>query len=139
MSKVYVFGPIHLFGKDYLSFYKAVMKLCKKFFDQVIGTYPDFWNTKETPKKFYNRTYETITDCDLFIAEVSSPSLGVGMELQMAVEKNIPIIAVAKEGIEISTMVTGLPNLFKVIRYTSIQDSIKKLEKELKSFGGKND
>lgn len=137
MSKVYVFGPIHLFGKDYLPFYKAVMKLCKKFFDQAIGTYPDFWNSKETPKNFYNRTYETITDCDLFIAEVSSPSIGVGMELQMAVEKSIPIIAVAKEGIEISTMVTGLPNLFKVIRYTSIQDCIKKLEKELKSFGGK--
>lgn len=137
MSKVYVFGPIHLFGKDYLLFYKAVMKLCGEFFDQVIGTYPDFWNSKETPKKFYNRTYETITDSDLFIAEVSSPSLGVGMELQMAVERKIPVIAVAKKGIEISTMVIGLPNLFKVIHYISIQDFIKKLKKELKSFGEK--
>jgi hypothetical protein len=61
------------------------------------------------------------------------------MELQMAVEKSIPVIAVAKEGVEISTMVTGLPNLIKVVRYTSIQDSIKNLEKELKHFGEKHD
>jgi nucleoside 2-deoxyribosyltransferase len=76
MKKVYVFGPIHLFGKDYLPFYKQVNALCQEYFDKVIGTYPDFWNTKETPRQFYNRTYRTITKCDLFIAEISSPSMG---------------------------------------------------------------
>ena len=68
MKSVYIFGPIHMFGSDYLPVYKRLMKLCDKFFDKVIGTYPDFWSSKENPKEFYERTIKTITRCDLFIA-----------------------------------------------------------------------
>jgi len=132
MKTAYVFGPIHLFGQDYLPVYKRLMKLCEKFFDKVIGTYPDFWNSKESPREFYNRTIKTITKCDLFIGEVSSPSHGVGMEFQMAYDHKIPIIALAKEGIDISIMILGILNLRKVIRYKDIDDLVKKLEKELK-------
>ena len=58
MKTAYVFGPIHLFGEDYLPVYKHLMKLCGKYFDKVIGTYPDFWDSKETPREFYDRTYK---------------------------------------------------------------------------------
>ena len=131
-NSVYVFGPIHLFGQDYLPVYKNMMKLCKKYFKKVLGTYPDFWDSKETPKKFYERTIKTITKCDLFIGEVSSPSHGVGMEFQMAYDHKIPIIALAKEGTEISIMIEGIPNLKKVIRYKNTADLEDKLEEELK-------
>lgn len=134
MKSVYVFGPIHLFGEDYLPVYKELMKLCEKYFDKTMGTYPDFWDSKETPREFYDRTINTITKCNLFIAEVSSPSHGVGMELQMAYDNNIPIIGLAKKGIEISIMVTGMPNLQKMIYYENIPDLLKKLEKELKQM-----
>jgi hypothetical protein len=134
MTSVYVFGPIHLFGEDYLPVYKKIMDLCKKYFDGVIGTYPDFWDSKEEPKEFYNRTVETITKCDLFIGEVSSPSHGVGMEFQMAHQHNIPIIVLAKQGTEISIMVLGIPNLKKVIYYADLNDLLNKLEPELKNF-----
>ena len=134
MKSAYVFGPIHLFGQDYLPVYKKLMKLCNNFFDKVIGTYPDFWNTKENPKEFYDRTIKTITKCDLFIGEVSSPSHGVGMEFQMAYNNNIPIIALAKEGIDISIMILGIPNLRNVIYYKDCDDLIKKLEVELINF-----
>lgn len=132
MKTVYVFGPIHIFGEDYLPIYKKLMKLCEPYFDKIIGTYPDFWNSKETPPKFYDRTIKTITKGDLFIGEVSSPSHGVGMEFQMAHEHKIPIIALAKEGVRISTMILGIPNLKKVIYYKDFNDLVKKIEKELK-------
>src|SRR3989344_6698691 len=131
MKSVYIFGPIHIFGLNYLPIYKNLAKLCSKYFDKVICTYPDFWNSKETPKQFYGRTLKTITKCDLFIGEVSSPSHGVGMELQMAYQYKIPVIALAREKIEISTMVLGLPNLIKIIRYRTTRDLIKKLESEI--------
>jgi len=67
-NSVYVFGPIHLFGQDYLPVYKNLMKLCKKYFKKVLGTYPDFWDSKETPKKFYERTIKTITKWNGFTA-----------------------------------------------------------------------
>ena len=99
-------------------------ELSKKYFDTVVGTYPDFWDSKESPSVFYTRTVETIKDCDLFVAEVSSPSHGVGMELQMAQEHNIPVIALVKDDIDISksTMVSGLPVLRKVISYSNVAD-----------------
>lgn len=134
MKTAYVFGPIHLFGQDYLPVYKGLMKLCGKFFDKVIGTYPDFWDSKESPKEFYDRTIKTISKCDLFIGEVSSPSHGVGMEFQMAYDHRIPIIALAKDGVEISIMILGIPNLRMVIHYKDIDDLVKKLEKELRQF-----
>jgi len=137
MKSVYVFGPIYISGKDYLPVYKDINKLCEKYFNKVIGTYPDFWDSKETPREFWDRTYETIKDCDLFIAECSAPSHGVGMELQMGQENNIPIIVLVKEEIENfdkSTMVLGLPNLKKVIRYRDLTDLYQKLEQELKSL-----
>ena len=134
MKTAYVFGPIHLFGQDYISTYKRLMKLCENFFDKVIGTYPDFWKSNESPKDFYDRTLKTITNCDLFIGEVSSPSHGVGMEFQMAYDHKIPIIALAKEGIDVSVMILGIPNLRKVIHYKDLDDLVQKLEKELKQF-----
>jgi len=133
-KSVYIFGPIYLFGSDYLPVYKELNQLAAKYFKRVIGTYPDFWDSKESPEDFYKRTYETITKCDLFVAEVSSPSHGVGMELQMAKEHNIPIIAVAKGEISKSTMVLGLPNLKKMIAYESLKDLKEKLETEFKLF-----
>ncbi|MEI6266272.1 MAG: hypothetical protein WCP14_00035 [bacterium] len=137
MKSVYVFGPIYISGQDYLQVYKDINKLCEKYFDKVIGTYPDFWDSKETPREFWDRTYDTITKCDLFIAECSSPSHGVGMELQMGKEHNIPAIVLVKEEVENfdkSTMVLGLPNLKTVIRYKDIPDLFQKLEKELSQF-----
>ena len=134
MKTAYVFGPIHLFGQDYLPVYKHLMKLCEPYFDKVIGTYPDFWDSKEIPRKFYNRTYETITKCNLFIGEVSSPSMGVGMEFQMAQEHNIPCIALCKKGVEPSVMITGIPCTKKVIFYKDFNDLSKQLEEAIKEF-----
>jgi hypothetical protein len=134
MKSVYVLGPIYISGKDYLPIYKKIMRLSEKYFDKTIGTYPDFWESKESASEFWIRTYKTITKCNLFIAECSSPSHGVGMELQMAYEYNIPVIALVRDeikGFEKSTMILGLPNLKTVIRYKNEEDLLEKIENEL--------
>lgn len=138
MKSVYVFGPIYLSGENYLSVYKSINALCERFFDKVIGTYPDFWESQESPNEFYKRTYDTITQCNLFIAEVSSPSHGVGMELQMAQEHNIPVIALVKDNIDFdkSLMVLGLPVLEEIIRYSNPDDLLDKLSKSLEARKG---
>lgn len=115
MKKVYIFGPIHLFGDDCLPVYKRLSNLCKKYFDEVICTYPDFWDSKETPHEFYRRTYQTITESDLLIGEVSAPSIGVGMEFQMAQERGIPCIALCQKSVKPSSMVFGIPCTKEII------------------------
>lgn len=130
-KSVYVFGPIFLHGEDYLPVYKRLVSLCKKHFSKVAGTWPDFWDSEETPREFYDRTYESIKDLDLFIAEVSQSSAGVGMECQMGAQHDIPLIALCKKEKEISPMTLGLPNLKKVIEYQSIDDLESQLEKTI--------
>lgn len=134
MASVYVFGPIHLFGQDYLPVYKHLMKLCSKHFSKVIGTYPDFWESKEKPREFYKRTYDTITKCDLFIGEVSSPSMGVGMEFQMAQEHGIPCIALCKKDVKPSIMIPGIPCTKEIIYYENLDDLSEKLEKTILKY-----
>ena len=134
MKTAYVFGPIHLFGQDYLPVYKHLMKLCAPYFDKVIGTYPDFWDSKETPHEFYNRTYQVITKCQLFIGEVSSPSMGVGMEFQMAQENNIPCIALCKKDVEPSIMITGIPCTKKVVYYEDLADLSEQMNEVLNNW-----
>lgn len=134
MKSVYVFGPIHLFGESYLDFYKRVGQLCEKHFDKVVGTYPDFWETGETPREFYDRTYEVITKLDLFIGEVTSPSCGVGMEFQMAQEKDITCIALCKEGNEPSSMIIGAPCVKQIIYYKNIEDALRKIEEAVQEY-----
>ncbi len=48
--------------------------------------------------------------------------------------KKIPVIALVRQDIDFSksTMVLGLPNLQKIIRYKDEDDLMKKLENELK-------
>ncbi|MDP9212033.1 MAG: hypothetical protein M3N59_02035 [bacterium] len=103
------------------------MKLIEPHFDKLIGTYPDFWDSKETPREFYDRTYETIKDCDLFIAEISKSSVGVGMEMQMGQQYSIPVIALCKSGVDPSPMSLGLPMLKRVIKYKNLSDLDKQL------------
>jgi hypothetical protein len=134
MSTVCVFGPIHMFGTEYLPIYKKMNKICENYFDKVIGTWPEFWNWRGTPKNFYKISVKVTTSCNLFIAEVSMPSHGLGMEMQMASEHNIPIIAFAKKGFKPSKMVLGLPSLKRMIYYKDTEELLKKLEFEIKKF-----
>ena len=135
MSKVYIFGPIYVSGESYLDVYKELRIISKKYFDIILCTYPDFWDSSEKPRVFYDRTYTEIITSTLFIAECSSPSHGVGMELQMAVQHDIPVIVLVKDDIDFDTslMVLGIPTLCKLIRYNNIEDLLYKIELHLKT------
>lgn len=127
-KSVYVFGPIHMFGESYLPIYRKVSVLLKNKYRKVISTYPDFWNTGEAPKQFYLRTYREIVKCDLFIAEISQPSTGVGMELQIAYERGIPVIGLCRAGSTPSTMALGIPALKRLITYKNTSDLLNQLK-----------
>lgn len=65
-----------------------------------------------TPVEIYNNDiHEMVENCDLMIAEVSLPSLGLGWELATMVEKlKKPVIMCAKNGAKVSGLVRGAVN-----------------------------
>lgn len=134
MTKAYVFGPISFWGEQYLPVYQQAMLVCSHYFDEVIGSYPDFWESDEDPRTYYQRIRATIPTAGVFIGEFSQPSHGVGMEIQMSCEHQIPLIALVEEGRKISKMILGVPNLHQVIQYRDLNDLAEKLDAELKTL-----
>ncbi len=52
-----------------------------------------------------------LADCDALIAEVSTPSHGVGVEVMAASAAGIPVLALARHGVRVSRLLGGLPGV----------------------------
>ena len=59
------------------------------------------------PREVYERDMAWIRACDLLIAEVSTPSHGVGYEVAFALTSGKPVLGIYREGQSISKMLTG--------------------------------
>ena len=74
-----------------------------------------------TPEEIYRRDIDLITQCDMMVADVTVPSLGVGVEIAHAQQLGKPVLALfqPKEGRRLSAMIEGDPNV-AVRKYYSI-------------------
>jgi nucleoside 2-deoxyribosyltransferase len=61
------------------------------------------------PAAVFARDTAWLRDCDALIAEVSTPSHGVGFEVAYALDRGKPILCLAREGVRVSKMLTGIP------------------------------
>jgi len=69
-------------------------------------------------REFYN-------DIDLFIAEVSYPSIGLGIELGWANDSNVPIICISRKGNKISSSLKTVSDNF--LKYESADELVDKI------------
>jgi len=75
-----------------------------------------------TPDVIYKRDVENVMKSDLVIAEISNPSLGVGMELMLSIESMKPLLLFYSGDIEkLSKMVKGAPGKVLFV-YDSLDD-----------------
>ncbi len=77
------------------------------------------------PQEVYERDTAWIRACEALVAEVSTPSHGVGYEVAYALSIGKPVLCVYQEGQPISKMLTGnsLPNI-TVKSYRDIEEAI---------------
>lgn len=59
------------------------------------------------PSEVYLRDIEWINDCQALIAEVSTPSHGVGYEISYALSQSKPVLCLYSKGSQVSKMLTG--------------------------------
>lgn len=80
-----------------------------------------------SPKKlFHNKS------CELVIAEVSLPSIDLGIELGWADRYNIPVICIHQKGTEISSSLNIVSSHF--LEYNDAQDLVIKLKNALLEY-----
>ena len=85
----------------------------------------------EENKVLYEWYKSLISNSDIFIADVTYPSTGVGIELNIASNLNKPIYLIIDINItnenEVSKMILGIPNFVKLLKYTNSIISIEEL------------
>ena len=84
------------------------------------------------PNEVYKRDTNWILESDILIAEVSTPSHGVGYEIGFALMHSIPVICLYQEGIPVSKMILGNrdPNL-SIFAYQNIDEALEILRKRV--------
>jgi nucleoside 2-deoxyribosyltransferase len=78
-----------------------------------------------SPREVYERDVTWIADCDALVAEVSTPSHGVGYEVAFALSIGKPVLCIYQEGQPISKMLSGNshPNI-QVNQYHSTDHAV---------------
>lgn len=74
-----------------------------------------------TPEAIYQRDTQGVGGCDSLVAEVSTPSHGVGMEIMFAHMLGKRVICVCQKGTKLSRLLRGMPNT-EIIEYGSFDD-----------------
>ena len=63
-----------------------------------------------SPREVYARDVRWIDESAAMIAEISTPSLGVGYEIGYALAREMPVLCLYREGLFVSKMITGHPS-----------------------------
>lgn len=74
----------------------------------------------------YKRDVEALLNSEILLADVNSPSLGVGFEIAYALCNNIRVIAFVQENKALSAMINGNPEI-TLIKYKNLNDLKEKL------------
>jgi len=127
--KIYFAGSIRG-GRDDREFYHSLIHHLKQFgkvLSEHIGkeTLSSSGEEVEDNCMIHQRDMEWLTSADIIVAEVSTPSLGVGYEIGRALEIGKPILCLYRIGSpkKLSAMIAGSPEL-TVVRYSDIQEAI---------------
>jgi nucleoside 2-deoxyribosyltransferase len=83
----------------------------------------------------YRRDVNWVNQCDLVVAEVSTPSHGVGYEIALALLQDKPVLCCYRQGRTVSKMILGntMPKL-RLLRYNSDEELLNEIENYLKTL-----
>ncbi len=95
---------------------------------------------QKEPLDIYQRDVDWIQESDILVAEISTPSHGVGYEIGYALDLDIPVLCLFKQGVVVTKMITGNPHpLLSVMAYEDLQHAEKILNSYLKAFAAEKE
>ena len=99
-------------GRKYLNIYKKIVDYLKSHGHHVFTEHIVLDNVLElekklTPTSIYERDMKLLNECDVVIAEVSNPSLGVGYEVCQALRLKKPTLCLFQIDIFVSRIIIG--------------------------------
>lgn len=83
-----------------------------------------------TPEAVFARDIAWLDEAEVVIADVSTPSHGVGYEVAHAVRSGKRVLCLAKEGVRVSKMISGNPHVV-FARYEDAERAIEAVKRWL--------
>jgi 2'-deoxynucleoside 5'-phosphate N-hydrolase len=125
--KIYFAGSIRG-GREDVSLYHFIIECLSSFGEVLTMHVGDISLTEKgddgpNDRFIYDRDMEWLSACDLLVAEVTAPSLGVGYELGCAVALKKPVLCLHRPASTrpLSAMIAGNPHI-QVVAYSSIEE-----------------
>ena len=89
----------------------------------------EFGEDGPSDELIYHRDISLLKESDVFVAEVSTPSLGVGYEIGKAEDMNKRMLCLYrnKQNKRLSAMIGGNPNI-KIAIYTTLEEAKKHID-----------
>ena len=128
--KIYFSGSIRG-GRDDAKIYNQIITYLKNFgevlTEHIGDSSLDSFGEKSDDVSIHNKDMEFLMECDLVVAEVTNPSLGVGYEIGRAIENNKKVICIYREieNKKISAMILGSKDILS-FKYQDLE-SLKKI------------
>jgi nucleoside 2-deoxyribosyltransferase len=126
--KIYFAGSIRA-GRDDAAVYEAMITWLRSFGEVLtehVGdlTLSETGNDGPNDRYIHDRDLAWLSSCDLVVAEVTTPSLGVGYELGWATVLGKPILCLQQtiSGRPLSAMITGNPGIQRAA-YSSLDEA----------------
>ncbi len=133
MKKIYFSGSIRG-GREDVAIYRVLIERLSRSAVVLTEHVGDACLTANgqttlTDADICRRDLEWIKECDLVLAECTTPSLGVGYELAYAEQLGKPVFVLFHEtrGRRLSAMIGGNPR-FTVIRYAYLDELLTRLD-----------
>ena len=131
--KVYFSGSISG-GREHEAIYQHLVARCQAQGHQVLSAHvadPAALEAEKDlpPREVFERDSNWVKECEAMVAEVSTPSLGVGYEYGLAVQLGKPVLCVYRSGARLSKMITGnpAPNL-TVAAYSDLTELVERID-----------
>lgn len=130
--KIYFAASIRGGGND-AEIYKQIILHLRTFGDVIGGEHIDkeilSKDISADDKYIYERDKQRLDDADVLVAEVTTPSLGVGFEIGMFVQTKKRVLCLYRpaSGKKLSAMIAGSPGVI-VAKYRDINDVKEKID-----------
>lgn len=136
MPQVYVTGELTLCKnpEEQKKFYEAIAAVCE---ETGFSTYLPHKHTDPidhpdvTPREVYEKDHDIVANAEYLIAYAGQPSLGVGIELEIANKNDTRIIMMLHKDDKVSRMALGCPGVDTLIAYESEEDALEQVQKAL--------
>ena len=137
--EIYFAGSIRG-GRDDAPMYKKIINYLKSYGNVLSEQVGDSSLTvnngdSDSDRFIHDRDMKWLASSDVLIAEVTTPSLGVGYEIGSAIQQNKRVLCLYRpgEGKRLSAMIFGCPDITN-IEYSTLEEAKKAIDGFLKNM-----